>query len=320
MSDVPKEAVVAYSSRTDIRTEAERDGLRDGSLGQTWREYRRVLEYKAEERRIEDELYVQRQLESERAQSNLAQETNRDALAEFEPVEKHYRLLASDKDRKPSTYNAIWGWVFVLLAITLVAADFPLTRQIVSAMSIGSDTNWTVEQVMVSVGIVALSLFFKLLTDPFTQPRYLMGTGWRVTLQIVSGILFVGLMAGVVSMLILLGMFRAGAIGADTSAATAPTAMGATATDRESSSAGGPANVIDSRLRTLERFRDQTFVVMSLILPVIGGIFASVGMARIHNAFRLRRLKRERDRLRWKLDKAAEGNEVAAAAVRSLEH
>ena len=88
------------------------------------------------------------------------------------------------------------------IAFALVAADFPLTRQIVSAMSIGSDTNWTVEQLMVSGGIVALSLFFKLLTDPFTQPRYLMGAGWRVALQIVSGILFVGIMAGVVSMLI----------------------------------------------------------------------------------------------------------------------
>lgn len=319
MSEFVSDESIPIPPPADRQTEAERAGLHDGALGQTWREYKKILEFQAEQRRVEDACTARKQLELLKAELSVAVEDERVIRIEYDQVEEHYRIVASDKDRKPSAYSGLWGVIFVLLAIILVGADFPLTRQIVSAMSIGTDANWTIEQVLVSIGIVAMSLFFKLLTDPFTQPLYMMGQVRRTIMQIISGVLFVGLMGGVVTMLVLLGMFRAGAIGVDAGAdepvtATAPAAPSGVTTT------AGPASTIDSRLHALEAFRDQTFVVMSLILPVIGGIFASVGMSRIHNAGRFRYLRRERHRLRFLLDKAMQVSQRIAAAVRGTAH
>lgn len=314
MTDLTGGTIVLNPAMTNRHTDTEEAGLHDGALGQTWREYLKVLEHQAEQRRIDDVCATSKRMESQQAEFAIASENESIVRGEFNRVEEHYRLVADDKDRKPAAYNGLWGVVFIILAVLLVCADFPLTRQIVSAMSIGSDVNWTIEQVLVSIGIVAMSLFFKLLIDPFTAPQYLMGKVRRIVTQLISGTLFVCLLGGVITMLILLGMFRAGTVGANTD--TGPSAV-TTATEPP----GAPApSGIDVQLRALEKFRDQTFVVMSLILPVIGGIFASVGMARIHNAFRYRHLHGERHRLRIILDQSTEKTQMAAALLRSSGH
>jgi hypothetical protein len=118
-------------------------------------------------------------------------------------------------------------------------------------------------------------------------------------------------------MLTLLGMFRAGAISAD---ADAGAGSGVRVTTSAPRTGVTPPTSAESRVTALEGFRDRTFVVMGLILPIIGGIFASVGMARLHNALRYRRLTRERHRLRYLLDEASRTSNNAAAAARSLNH
>lgn len=324
MSDETTGVVLPVALPADEPTRIEREGFRDGVLGQTWREYGKILEAKAEARRVEDECEAQKRRELQRAEMRLAREGEERLRDESERIEREYQMVASDRDRKPSSYSRPWGLIFVGLAVLLVFADFPLTRQIVSAMSIGSDSVWTIEQILVAAGIVVISLFFKLLADPFTQPQYLMSRWTRVIMRTLSVLIAIVVLVGVVGTLFLLGMFRGGAIaseaGGDTVVEETFTATSSDTAAPPSTTTDPAAGSVDTRLRTLERFRDFTFVVLGLTLPIIGGIFASVGMARIHNQSRLRNLAEERAELRTTHDAAARQARMAEAAVESVGH
>ncbi|HEX8152129.1 MAG TPA: hypothetical protein VF698_03340, partial [Thermoanaerobaculia bacterium] len=111
-------------------------GLNDGMLGQTWREQRRVLEFEAESVRLDATCRIDQQLEDARAAERLAVEAHAREKATFEKIGAQLSATTADRAGHPSSYSRLLGSVYIAFAMLLIAADFPLTREVANTIGI----------------------------------------------------------------------------------------------------------------------------------------------------------------------------------------
>jgi len=149
----------------------------------------------------------------------------------------------------------------------------------------------------VAAGIVVISLFFKLAADPFMRPRYLMPPWLAWMSWSISRILGIALVITVAASVAMLGAFRGQAVAINrvdssssmrifTEPAGTSSGGGANgeATARPSPPGGDQQKATLDRLFDIEFLSRWAFITLGLMLPIIGGIFASAGAARFHNA------------------------------------
>jgi hypothetical protein len=327
-------------------------GFNDGVLGQTWLEFRRILGYESERERIEKVCEIDKAIAAAQAKVAIARDAYDRERFDLERVERQYMQTSNDCNQSPNHYSRRTGNVFVMLAILLIFADIPLTMSIIKEMNIGGG-GWPglLEQLLVAAGVVVISLVFKLLADPFTRPKYLMPRTLRwfvigplsVVIGVAVGVFVIAVLAG-------LGAFRGQQIAAQSasSQATPITLSGtASATPDATSTATPPAatasappagtpapapsgnfggmvgqytNVATTaqRLHNLNVLSFWTFVALGLLLPLTGGIFASTGLARVHNVARLEHLEKEKQKQRAAHDVSFSSFQQEASVLEKL--
>jgi hypothetical protein len=130
------------------------------------------------------------------------------------------------------------------------------------------------EPLAFAVGIAALGVFFKFVADFFFKPSF-QGKLW---MRVLSGVLLAGLIALVTWNLYYLAELRTGV----KSLQEARRAAAATG--------GAPTDVVALNAR-MQTQAGMSFILLTLTLPIIGGICASIGWSRIQNTNRYRLLK-----------------------------
>jgi hypothetical protein len=275
-------------------------GHEDGVLGQTWLEHRRILEYETGRERGEKSFNIERSLAEAEASLEFARESAGRAREELDRVDIQLRAATVDHDGNPGNYSRSTGWLYLFFALILVVADFPLSKMIGNVMmNERSDSPFLSESSAVAAGIVVISLFFKLIADPFMRPRYLMHPWLAWMSWSVSRIAGVILMVAVAASVAMLGAFRGQAVAVN-SADTAPPVrvLGSdrSVTETTGAAASRPrsATLLD-RLSDIEFLSRWAFVTLGLTLPIVGGIFASAGAAKLHNASHLSEIRKAGD-------------------------
>lgn len=225
-------------------------------------------------------------------------------------------FLAADRHRleSPTSYSWPLGVLYCVVAVVLWIADLPLSLLAADGLDIRTNygalanletirVNWTSmwEPLAFAIGIAALGLFFKFVADFFFKPRL----HQNLAMKILSAVLVIGLIALVTWNLYYLAQLRTGIKSLHEAMRT--------------SANGTPADV-QGLTATMQTQAGMSFILLTLTLPIIGGICASVGWNRIQNTNRYRVLKNNRRELRATADELADTQRSAEAVVRTIEN
>jgi len=290
-----------------------RKGWTDGRVGARSANQRKLFELIATRRRDEQVAQLQQKHDAAIAIHLTAREQSLRAKADSDRIDKIYYDREQHCIENPSHYSWLLGLVYCIVALILWLADLPLSLLAADGLDIRTDynaladlslikANWTAlwEPLAFAIGIAALGLFFKFVADFFFKPRIRSHPAFKV----ISIILVVGVVALVSWNLYYLAQLRAGVKSlheAQRSATLNNTA---------------PGN-IDALSREMQRRAGMAFVLLTLTLPIIGGICASAGWARLQNAWARYALRRARRGIRRVLDELARIEQLAFAARRT---
>ena len=291
-----------------------RTGCTDGRVGIPSQHALKLYEFEAA-RRLAD---ARAELEGERTKAdvnhNAELEHQKLVHDDYHSVVKNFREIEKDRIENPTSYSWPLGIFYVAVAIILWIADVPLT--LLAADGLGIRTNyealsnlqviratWTSmwEPLAFAIGIAALGLFFKFVTDFFFKPRF----AKHLIVKIIAGSVLVGVMAMVGYNLYVLAKLRTGV--------------------RQLQEAQRQANLgvqsvnIAALAQEMESRANLSFILLTLTLPTIGGICASAGWHRLQNAIRYKTAEKEHERAREKLVAAQRSVHTAAASRRDLQ-
>lgn len=287
-----------------------RIGWTDGRVGVPSQHALKLYEFEAERRLAS----ARAQLEGERTKARVdhTAELSHQQLVQavYDGVSERFRDIEKDRIDNPTSYSWPLGVFYLAVAIVLWIADVPLT--LLAADGLGIRTNyealsnlqviratWTSmwEPLAFAIGIAALGLFFKFVTDFFFKPRF----AKRLSVRITAGILLAGVMAMVGYNLYVLARLRTGV--RQLQEAQRQAALGVTSID------------IPALAQEMESRANLSFILLTLTLPTIGGICASAGWHRIQNAIRYRTAEKEHERAHEKLVAARKSVHAAAAIL-----
>jgi len=228
-------------------------------------------------------------------------------------ADETHEELDRDRLKSPTSYSWPLGVFYCIVALILWIADLPLSLLAADGLGIRTDyralqdltvirdqwqTMW--EPLAFAIGIAALALFFKFVADFFFKPQYL--ARWWV--RGIAAVLLMGVLFMVGGNLFLLARLRTGV---------------RTLQEMQRQSASGvPTPGLDQQRRTMEEQANLSFVLLTLTLPLIGGICASAGWSRMQNAHRLSTLSADRIRFRKEADETAETDSTAQAELKRL--
>jgi hypothetical protein len=288
MSEEPVTTMIASVTR-DADWIAGHD---DGFTGQTWLEHRRMLGFEAEREHALQRGEIEKRIGRAKAELTVATQVASHEEEGFRAIEQQLADATLDRDRYPTQYSRWMGAAFLLCALAIVGADFPLSRAIAvqilhrRAAAIFSHAN------LVAWGIVSMGLFFKLVADPFMRPRYLMHRYLRPFSWGLSIIIALALALALAGVLGMLGIFRGETMTppAPSSTATLYGAPSASLAPTSQNTVAGAKPLLD-QLSDVGVVARITFLALALVLPILGGIFAATGSARLHNAVQLRRFQ-----------------------------
>lgn len=267
-------------------------GFDDGQVGQTWLEHERILRVDAERERADEIAECEQRVERAKADGEIANGVHAREQERYERVAEQYRKAAEDREKNPSQYSRAMSIIFILLAVAILGADYPLSQAI--SKEIIQETG--LESWFIAGGIVAMGLFFKIVADSFMTPRYLLHPVVRPFTWIVTAILAVIIAVTLSAVLVLLGIFRGDTLKKTESTDTTFSApVTTTATTTASSTAPKPSSGVGATLQGAFSLEPSlvakvAFLALGLLLPILGGIFASTGTARWHNHEQLKRL------------------------------
>ncbi|HUP60885.1 MAG TPA: hypothetical protein VNA69_10750 [Thermoanaerobaculia bacterium] len=268
-------------------------GWTDGRVGIPSQHVLKLYEFEAK-RRLAD---VRAKLEGEKTEANVnhqAELQNQQLVdGDYRGVMDKFHDIEKDRIENPTSYSWPLGIFYVAVAVILWIADVPLT--LLAADGLGIRTNyealsnlqviratWTSmwEPLAFAIGIAALGIFFKFVTDFFFKPRL----AKRLVVRIAAGFLLVAVMAMVGYNLYVLARLRTGV--RQLQEAQRQASMGVTSVD-----VGALAQDMESRA-------NLSFILLTLTLPTIGGICASAGWHRIQNSIRYKTAEKEHERAR----------------------
>ncbi len=288
-------------------------GWTAGRLGLFSAEAQSIFALDAERRRQEHVDALTTDLAKAEATSKIATERRTRAETIAKNVDDAYDKVEADRLKNPTGYSFPLGVFYCIVALVLWIADLPLS--LLAADGLGIKTNyhkledlsvirdeWQTmwEPLAFAIGIAALALFFKFIADFFFKPHYLQSRWVRVVAAV--ALMAVLLMVG--GNLFLLARLRTGV---------------RTLQEMQKQSAAGviPPGLEEQR-KTMQEQANLSFVLLTLTLPLIGGICASAGWSRLQNSRRLASLTTDRTRFRKESDDAAEIGSTAEADVQRL--
>lgn len=290
-----------------------RKGWTDGRVGAKSANQRKILELVAARRRDALVVELQQKLEIANAEHATLEDRVLRARGDFGRIETAFNETEQHRIENPSHYSWPLGLVYCLVALLLWIADLPLSLLAADGLDIRTNyaalsdlslirANWTTlwEPLAFAIGIAALGLFFKFVADFFFKPRF---RSHRV-FKIVSVAMVICVTALVTWNLYYLAQLRAGVKSLHE------------AQRRATLSNTAPTDV-DVLNQQMQRGASISFVLLTLTLPIIGGICASAGWSRLQNAWSRRSLARARRRARKTLDDAVWYGQDRVATVRS---
>jgi hypothetical protein len=284
-----------------------------------------MLEFESEREHAIERGEIEKRIAKSTAEVATATQAAAHEEKAFRAVQEQLANATQDRDRYPTQYSPWMGAVFLVCAVAIIGADFPLSRAIAvqilhrKAVALFSHAN------LVAWGIVAMGLFFKLLADPFMRPRYLMPRylrhlSWGLSI-IIASILALALS----SVLAMLGIFRGSTVAPSSTATYSAASTPQPATPQ---AAAGPApqaatsgtNALLAELRDVGLVAKVTFFALALVLPILGGIFAATGSARLHNSVQLRRFQRTYEARKQSYEAIASDLHEKTSQVANHEH
>ncbi|HXH39113.1 MAG TPA: hypothetical protein VNN08_10835 [Thermoanaerobaculia bacterium] len=290
-----------------------RKGWTDGRVGAKSANQRKILELVAARRRDALVVELQQKLEIASAEHATLQDRASRARGDTGPIETAFNETEQHRIENPSHYSWPLGLVYCFVALILWIADLPLSLLAADGLDIRTNysvlsdlslirANWTTlwEPLAFAIGIAALGLFFKFVADFFFKPRFRSHPAFKF----VSIALVICVTALVTWNLYYLAQLRAGVKSLHE------------AQRRAALSSTAPTDV-DALNQQMQRGASISFVLLTLTLPIIGGICASAGWSRLQNAWSRGALARVRRRVRKALDDAVWYEQDAAATVRS---
>ncbi len=298
MTEITDMPAPSGSEESDVTRDAYwRAGYDDGRVGQTWIEHRRILQAEAEQQKTQQQAELQKKLAISKAELEIAEDELERERGTYDKLAEALREATQDRDRYPSQYSRVIGSLFIVSALAIMAADFPLSRAI--SREILQDTSavaWMSNTSLVAYGIVAMGLFFKILADPFTRPRYLLPRYLRPISGTMTAVLALILALVIAIAFSTLAIFRAETVvssNEDISAqnATSPTVPSPVAGPTTDGSAVSKLRRIFDAL-DIDFVSKVAFLALGLVLPILSGIFLSTGSSRLHNYAQVRRLEK----------------------------
>jgi hypothetical protein len=274
-------------------------GFDDGKVGQTWLEHECILRADAEREKAAEIAACEQRLERAKADSEIAKDAFEREHKDYTDLATRLRNATEDRDKSPTQYSRSMSAIFCAFSVAILAADFPLALAI-STEILYQDSG--ADPMFVAAGIVAMGLFFKIIADPFMRPRYLLHPVLRPFTWGVTAIFAVVIALALATVLGLLGIFRGGSAGNQRMQPTDITYASPTNPPPSSPtpSASGPTEPASGIVGTVQRafgalemgfIAKVAFLALALVLPILGGIFASTGTARWHNDQQLKRLQ-----------------------------
>ncbi|MBV8516185.1 MAG: hypothetical protein JO197_02170 [Acidobacteria bacterium] len=298
--------------------EAEyRRGWTDGRLGVRAPQISAVYRHRAEQWCAAVRAATTHRVELAKADMHTAVERADRARGDAVRIEEGFIALERHRLDSPASFSWPLGVVYCVVAAILWIADLPLSllaadgleiktnyAKLANLDSIRLDWRSMWEPLAFAIGIAALGLFFKFVADFFFKPAL----QHKLWMRIVSGVMVVGLITLVTWNLYYLAELRTGV-------KSLQEARRATATDTN----GMAADVVGLTAK-MQRDAGMSFVLLTLTLPIIGGICASVGWSRIQNINRYRVLRKSCRETRSAADELMAEARKTEALVKSAEN
>jgi cytochrome c biogenesis protein CcdA len=288
-------------------------GWTAGRLGLYSAEAKSIFQLDAERRRQEHVSSLQTDLTKAEAAAKIAAERHERAGGIANNVDDTYEKLETDRLKNPTGYSWPLGVFYCIVALILWIADLPLSLLAADGLGIRTDyralqdltvirdqwqTMW--EPLAFAIGIAALALFFKFVADFFFKPHYL--ERWWV--RTLAAVLLLAVLLMVGGNLFLLARLRTGV-------------RSLQEMQRQSATGVVPPGLEQQR-QTMQEQANLSFVLLTLTLPLIGGICASAGWSRLQNSRRLATMTADRVKFRKEADETAETNSSTVAEVKRL--
>ncbi len=286
-----------------------------GRLGLLPEDVKAIFTLQAERRREEHVVALEAELNKAEAEATIARGRHERAANAATKVEDAFSAVEKDRLNNPTAYSWPLGVFYCIVALILWIADLPLSLLAADGLGIRTDyraledlatirDRWTTmwEPLAFAIGIAALALFFKFVADFFFKPNYLS----RPWVRLVATVLLMAVLLIVGGNLFLLARLRTGV--------RALQDMNLQAADGTASSAE-----LQQQRKKMQDEANLSFVLLTLTLPLIGGVCASAGWSRLQNARRYTALDRERRILREVADQAAQSDSRTAAEFKKFQ-
>src|SRR5689334_15423356 len=105
-------------------------GYEDGIIGQTWLEHHRMLGFETEREHAVERGEIEKRIARARADHASAAQAAPGDRQPFRRIEQQLAGASADRDRYPHQYSPWIGAGFLVCALAIMGADFPLSRAI----------------------------------------------------------------------------------------------------------------------------------------------------------------------------------------------
>ncbi|MEL6628025.1 MAG: hypothetical protein AAFN93_18155 [Bacteroidota bacterium] len=200
---------------------------------------------------------------------------------------QYHKELHEYEKKYPRKFSGALGWIYGVVAVFLVAADIPLALKLTNE---GFDFSYPWEKFLLSIGIALCTIFIKIIYDdmvgsPLSAPVVRL-KNWegveadeeKQKLKEVSQTrtwIHVSILAFTLITIVVLGIFRADVMAYSAQFETTNTGTG----------------TIPIWNRPIAKI---TFILITILFPLIGGICASLSLDCVQNKRQLNRIEKDR--------------------------
>lgn len=263
-------------------------GFQDGSLGVHTSSMKNITERIATLWQSFIESQFRQKLAEAEVRCSDAQLNYDHQVQTYESLNKYKRVSDTHYNLHPKEYSFGMGMTYLLIALVLVIADFPLSRQMVTEGFIIDDGS---ESTILAVGLALMTVYIKIMYDQYfgnslqnnmlnRRSENILGEGnlatekelkhsrrIKATQLAVKLVVLFALLATIV----VLGRFRFEFLKIKPTTEISPEVK----------------NIISNSGKA-----EWSFILITLILPLIGGVCASIGLSKIRNVKQRRRIER----------------------------
>lgn len=239
-----------------------------------------------------------------------------DSLKENEKsLNDHKSVIDTHYKYNSKNYSLLYGAIYIIIAVLLLMADFPLSMQTAKEGFQLTDE----EASSIALGMVLMTVYFKVIYDEYLgnsvqklllkkRAENLLGevnTATEKEIKTAKSIRIIKLIIKLVilSLLIItictLGVFRFGFLEAD-------------------ANHEGEANIYYHAMKSISG--KYSFIFISIIFPIIGGVCASLGFSNLRNVWDRRSIRKRMKRAQSKKEKTLKKLLIANGTVEECEN